>query len=128
LRRKADGTVRVHGIATTEAVDDQGEIVRADAMRAALPDYMRFPAIREMHQLSAAGTALEADVGDDNCLRIAGFALGHAAANRKSAVDLIFHLGDGHRVDDVREVWLTAAARNQPRPRSRSAPATAPPR
>ena len=30
-----DGTVRVHGIATTEAVDDQGEIVRAAAMRTA---------------------------------------------------------------------------------------------
>src|ERR1700751_2729117 len=55
-----DGTVRVHGIATSEAVDDQGEIVRADAMRAAIPDYMRFPALREMHQLSAAGTTLEA--------------------------------------------------------------------
>ena len=26
-----DGTVRVHGIASSEVVDDQGEIVRADA-------------------------------------------------------------------------------------------------
>ena len=57
-----DGTVRVHGIATSEAVDEQGEIVRADAIRAAIPDYMRFPALREMHQLSAAGTTLEAEV------------------------------------------------------------------
>src|ERR1700738_1610020 len=60
-----DGTVRVHGIATSETVDDQDEIVRADAIRAALPDYMRFPALREMHQLSAAGATLEAVVGDD---------------------------------------------------------------
>jgi hypothetical protein len=65
-----DGTVRVHGIATSETVDDQGEIVRADAIRAALPDYMRFPALREMHQLSAAGTMLEAEVGDDGMTRI----------------------------------------------------------
>jgi hypothetical protein len=65
-----DGTVRVHGIATSEVVDDQGEIVRADAMRAAIPDYMRFPALREMHQLSAAGTTLEAEVGDDGATRI----------------------------------------------------------
>jgi len=65
-----DGTVRVHGIATSETVDDQDEIVRADAMRAALPDYMRFPALREMHQLSAAGTTLEAEVGDDGMTRI----------------------------------------------------------
>jgi uncharacterized protein DUF6582 len=65
-----DGTVRVHGIASSEVVDDQGEIVRADAMRAAIPDYMRFPALREMHQLSAAGTTLEAEVGDDGATRI----------------------------------------------------------
>jgi uncharacterized protein DUF6582 len=65
-----DGTVRVHGIATSEAVDDQGEIVRAEAIRAAIPDYMRFPALREMHQLSAAGTTLEAEVGDDGVTRI----------------------------------------------------------
>ena len=31
-----DGTVRVHGIASSEVTDDQGEIVRADAMRAAV--------------------------------------------------------------------------------------------
>jgi len=65
-----DGTVRVHGIASSEVVDDQGEIVRAEAMRAAMPDYMRFPALREMHQLSAAGTTLEAKVGDDGATRI----------------------------------------------------------
>ncbi len=65
-----DGTVRVHGIATSETVDDQGEMVRAEAIRAALPDYMRFPALREMHQLSAAGTTLEAEVGGDGITRI----------------------------------------------------------
>jgi hypothetical protein len=65
-----DGTVRVHGIATSETVDDQGEVVQADAMRAAIPEYMRFPALREMHQLSAAGTTLEAEVGDDGVTRI----------------------------------------------------------
>jgi len=65
-----DGTVCVHGIASSEVVDDQGEIVRADAMRAAIPEYMRFPALREMHQLSAAGTTLEAEVGDDGLTRI----------------------------------------------------------
>src|SRR4029077_9501783 len=65
-----DGTVRVHGIASSEVVDDQGEIIRAYAMRTAVPDYMRFPALREMHQLSAAGTTLEAEVGDDGATRI----------------------------------------------------------
>jgi hypothetical protein len=65
-----DGTVRVYGIATSEALDEQGEIVRADAIRAAIPDYMRFPALREMHQLSAAGTTLEAEVCEDGSTRI----------------------------------------------------------
>src|SRR6266436_2937810 len=65
-----DGTVRVYGIATSEAVDEQGEIVRAEAIRAAIPDYMRFPALREMHQLSAAGTTLEAEVCEDGTTRI----------------------------------------------------------
>ncbi|MBV8505885.1 MAG: hypothetical protein JOZ11_08775 [Alphaproteobacteria bacterium] len=65
-----DGTVRVYGIASSEAVDEQGEIVRADAIRAAIPDYMRFPALREMHQLSAAGSTLEAEVCGDGTTRI----------------------------------------------------------
>jgi hypothetical protein len=65
-----DGTVRVYGIATSEAVDEQGEIVRADAIRTAIPDYMRFPALREMHQLSAAGSTLEAEVCEDGTTRI----------------------------------------------------------
>src|SRR5438034_1346013 len=59
-----DGTVRVHGIAASETVEDQGEMVRADAIRAALPDYMRLPALREMHQLAAAGRAPEAAAAD----------------------------------------------------------------
>src|SRR6202035_1081448 len=42
----------------------------ADAIRAAIPDYMRFPALREMHQLSAAGTTLEAEVCEDGTTRI----------------------------------------------------------
>jgi hypothetical protein len=58
------------GTATSEALDEQGEIVRADAIRAAIPDYMRFPALREMHQLSAAGSTLEAEVSEDGTTRI----------------------------------------------------------
>lgn len=70
VEAQSDGTVRVHGIASSEAVDEQGEIVRAAAMRAAMPDYMRFPALREMHQLSAAGTTLEAEVCEDGTTQI----------------------------------------------------------
>jgi hypothetical protein len=54
----------VWGYASTEARDDQGEIVRREALMAALGDYMRFANIREMHQLSAVGVAHEATIDD----------------------------------------------------------------
>lgn len=54
----------VYGYASTEARDDQGEIVTKTALDGALGDYMKFANIREMHQLSAVGTAKEAAVDD----------------------------------------------------------------
>jgi hypothetical protein len=62
---KVDGEQReVWGYASTEARDDQGEIVTREALTAALGDYMKFANIREMHQLSAVGVAKEAAVDD----------------------------------------------------------------
>lgn len=52
----------VYGYASTEAQDSQGEIVRKEALEAALPAYMRFANIREMHLPSAVGVAKEATV------------------------------------------------------------------
>lgn len=61
-----DGTIKVWGYASTGAEDSDKETVTADAMKAALPDYMKFGAVREMHDATkAAGTAIEASVGDD---------------------------------------------------------------
>jgi hypothetical protein len=60
-----DGTIKVWGYASSEAVDSDGETITADAMKAALPDYLKFGAVREMHGSNAAGTAIEASVGDD---------------------------------------------------------------
>lgn len=54
----------VFGYASTEALDAQGEIVKREALEAALPDYMRFANIREMHQPSAVGVATEAELDD----------------------------------------------------------------
>jgi phage head maturation protease len=60
---KIDRTQRlVFGYASTEALDNQGEIVRKEAIEAALPSYMRFANIREMHQPSAVGVAKEAEI------------------------------------------------------------------
>ena len=54
----------VWGYASTEAEDEQGEVIRRDALAAALEDYMRFANIREMHQPSAVGIAEEAAIDD----------------------------------------------------------------
>jgi hypothetical protein len=60
-----DGTIKVWGYASAPTEDSDGETITAEAMKAALPDYMKFGAVREMHGKSAAGTAIEADVQDD---------------------------------------------------------------
>jgi HK97 family phage prohead protease len=62
---KVDAAERmVWGYASTDAEDDQGEIITRDAMAAALADYLKFANIREMHQMSAVGVAEEASVDD----------------------------------------------------------------
>lgn len=65
-----DGAIKVVGVASTGAVDDADERVLPAAMKAALPAYMRFGALREMHGLSAAGATLSAEVGEDGATRI----------------------------------------------------------
>lgn len=59
----------VYGYASTEARDSQGEIVTRAAIEAALPAYMQFANMREMHQLSAVGVVKSADL-DDKGLRL----------------------------------------------------------
>lgn len=61
----SDGTLLVSGIASTEDRDNQGEVVTADAIRKAIPAYMKSPSAREMHQPIAAGKTVEMDVADD---------------------------------------------------------------
>ena len=42
----------------------------ASAIKAAIPDYMKFGAVREMHKPTAAGTALDINVGEDGVTTI----------------------------------------------------------
>lgn len=70
VEEQEDGTLKVWGIASSEAEDSDGETITADAMKAALPDYMKFGAVREMHQPKAAGTALEVGVDDNGDTKI----------------------------------------------------------
>lgn len=61
-----DGTIKVFGYASSGAEDSDGETITSDAMKTALPDYMKFGAVREMHDSKkAAGTAIEAEVQED---------------------------------------------------------------
>lgn len=72
---KVDAEQRiVEGIASTETVDAQGgiwegqrydgDVVDAGAIEEALADYLNWANVREMHQNSAVGTALKAEVVD----------------------------------------------------------------
>ncbi len=66
VEEQEDGTLKVSGIASSEAVDSDGEIITAEAMKAAIPDYMAFGALREMHTSWAAGTAIKCEVNAQN--------------------------------------------------------------
>jgi hypothetical protein len=70
---QANGSVRVHGSASSEVKDKHGEIILASAVFDALPDFFRHGsgALREMHSAAvAAGTVDEVEVGDDKITRI----------------------------------------------------------
>ncbi len=83
----------VYGYATTEALDAQGEVVKREAIEAALPAYMRFANIREMHQLSAVGIAKEADFDDKGLYVKAKVVDGEAWAKVKEGVYKGFSIG-----------------------------------
>lgn len=64
--KQDDGTLKVWGWASSEAVDSDGEVITAEAMKSAIPDYLKFGAVREMHDAKkAAGTAIEATVNEE---------------------------------------------------------------
>jgi hypothetical protein len=67
IEKNDNGTLRVSGIASTESIDSDGEVITAAAMKSALPDFFRHGtgALREMHQPIAAGTVDKAEVDGD---------------------------------------------------------------
>lgn len=52
----------VYGYASTPDLDSDGEIVSLGALKKALPEYLQFPTLREMHQPKAAGTIKNTEV------------------------------------------------------------------
>lgn len=62
--KRDDEKRMVYGYASTEAMDSQGERVSKAAIEAALPDYMRWANVREMHQASAVGVTKSAEIDE----------------------------------------------------------------
>lgn len=60
-----DGSIIVTGWASTGAIDGAGDIVVPEALAKALDGWKRWGNIREMHKLSAVGTAVAAEMRDD---------------------------------------------------------------
>lgn len=68
----------VYGVASAEIPDAQGgewegkryegDIISLDALKNALPDYLNWSNIREMHQPSAVGIAVKAEIKDDKLM------------------------------------------------------------
>lgn len=104
-----DGTVIVEGYASSEAVDSQGEIITAAAMKAALPDYMKFANVREMHQMKAAGNCLEANVQDDGRTYIKAHVVdGEAVKKVNAGVYKGFSIGGSVTSrDDMKKTTIT---------------------
>jgi HK97 family phage prohead protease len=55
----------VFGRASSPELDSQGDRVSVKAIEDALPEYMRFANIREMHQRSAVGKTKSAEIDED---------------------------------------------------------------
>lgn len=95
--KQADGTLIVEGFASSGAVDSDGETITPDAMKNAIPDYMKFGAVREMHDATkAAGTALEAEVMEDGRTRFVAHVVDPVAVLKvESGVYKGFSIGAG---------------------------------
>lgn len=141
----------VYGYASTEALDSQGEVVERSAIIDALPDYMRFANIREMHTMSAVGVAKAAEV-DDRGLYIGakvvddtawikvkegvykGFSIGGRALEKSDGIIKRLRLTEISLVDRpanpecVIDAWKadTLAEEDQPTAKSDDAPVAAP--
>jgi len=65
FEKRDDSQRMVWGYASTPELDSQGDRVETEAIRAALPAYMKFGNVREMHERRAVGKTKEATVTDD---------------------------------------------------------------
>ena len=101
----------VYGYASTPDMDSDGEIISTKAMKQALPEYMKFPAIREMHQPKAAGKTIEATIDSKKGLYIGAKIVDKSAWEKvKEGVYPAFSIGGNikQKIDNViSELTLT---------------------
>jgi hypothetical protein len=71
VSRHDDGTLVVDVTFSSEAVDDQGEIVDYGGLKKAAVDYAQWGSVNEMHQPSAVGVALSV-IPDDATRKVTG--------------------------------------------------------
>lgn len=91
---KVDEEARmVYGYASTQALDSQDETVKREAIEEALPDYMKFANIREMHKASAVGVAESAELDDKGLYLAAKVVDDSAWAKVKAGVYKGFSIG-----------------------------------
>jgi hypothetical protein len=92
-----DGTLYVEGIASTEQRDPAGELIKADAIRKAIPSYLRADGtgpLREMHQFKAAGKTVELHVDEAGVTHIAAIVVDPLAITKvKTGVYQGFSVG-----------------------------------
>jgi hypothetical protein len=84
IEKNDNGTLRVWGVASTESVDEVGEVVTTAAMKAALPGFFKHGtgALREMHQPIAAGTVDDAHIDDEGDTLIIATVVDKAAIDK----------------------------------------------
>jgi len=84
--QQPDGSLIVEGIASTPNRDSDNEIITADAMRGAIEDYKKFPAVREQHDpLKACGTALDINVDTDGVTKFSALIVDPIAVQKLKA-------------------------------------------
>lgn len=64
IQKVDDDQRMVYGYASTTSLDSQGDIITKEALVEALPEYLKFSNIREMHQPSAVGITKSVDVDE----------------------------------------------------------------
>ncbi len=74
VETQSDGSIRIHGVASSETRDSDGEVINASAIRDAIPDFVRFGGVgslREMHNAQIAAGIVDAiSVDDDDMTRV----------------------------------------------------------